>query len=820
MKRTLKLSLFLFFIAFSASTGGTNSQDSTVLEQVSDEKSSETSTLLTNFQKTKLSLEEKHAEQKALREAMFAQTAADIIAAEEQGNPLFFPLKITRILERSARETLEQQKKFKGNPQASNYYTAETNPWAQLESALKVMAESLKQRMIKKKQNPIITPDQDALITESTEAITGATITETTNSAEDSQQELPPAQVSRLTKIKNGIMFTLMVLVSKKERAQFFASLRKPNTKQTQQRIQTTEQEQTQPRREPQPSFPSTQAPRKPRMSIFTRLASLFRSNKKDEFGTFSFDGLTTDRAFENDELCDLDEPFNHEEYFKERTYLKEYVPLPPKQDLEDIFKPIYARTGVDSTYWSRKLSWFMGLAEEDCNLSTIVSHSALPLAFDIALAVSKTFYTLKYNTHRNSLVTQAIETLNRKFNRTIQPFANLDPETVAGIDLGAEFTIKISLMFIQYLLSHCVMDRSLHGLKNALWDDPFFFWMTTAAVLTPISFIIIEVLEKELLANPSNARAIFAKGCNFLKKIVPPLILMTSLMAPIMGKQKLLMQVEKELADNVNAIGLKRDLEVPRDMRGHKYMIISQGNIAEALFSGATYIGASMGNRMAESKISDKNVLAGMRAMNLIGNNFFNACLNLFFGMSKREKVYIRYSDLEYLTPTTKNRILTFARSQKIFSSQYYGFILGENIKDLIAVSKQIPTITKEGHRMFKNWRQGIKPIDLSEIKQLSGHNDTSPVLESNLIKLLEQAENYSRDLPQVYPRERENLLIAWFLMIKSNIEELSPAERGTLPESFTNDHIEYLDNAAHAIIQDASSRSAVEENILQVIR
>ena len=92
--------------------------------------------------------------------------------------------------------------------------------------------------------------------------------------------------------------------------------------------------------------------------------------------------------------------------------------------------------------------------------------------------------------------------------------------------------------------------------------------------------------------------------------------------------------------------------------------------------------------------------------------------------------------------------------------------------------------------------------------------------MLESNLIKLLEQAENYSRDLPRVQPRERENLLIAWFLLIKSNKEGLSPAERGTLPKSFTNHHIEYLNAAAKEIILNQSNRSAVEENILQLIR
>ncbi len=814
MKRTLNLSLFLFFIAFSASTSATNSQDSTVFEQVSDEKSSEESTLLTNFQKTKLSLKKKHAEQKVLRDARFAQTTADIITAEEQGNPLFFPLKITRILERSTRETLEQHKKFKENPLASKHYNPETNPWTQLEPALKIIAESLKQKLIKKKQNPVVATDQAALVTKSTEAVTDEIITKTTDSEEKAQQKLPPAEISKLTKIKNGIILILKVLISRKERTQLLESLKKPSAEQTLAPTQAQEETKSPSQTEKQPTVSPAQPQKKPQKGALNRLASLFRSNNKDEFGTFSFDELTTDKAFENDELCELEEPFNHKEYFKNRTYLKEYVPLPPKQQIEDVFKPIYARTGVDSTYWSRKVSWFMGLAEEDCNLSTIVSQSALPLVFDVILAISKTFYTSKYTSAQNSL------------RNRITPFVGA-PNSVLKSELlnsSTEFVIKISLIFIQYLLSHCVMEKSLHGIKNALWTDPSLFF----ALVGLISITVSVGQYAKMLSGTRNSSTInnlLMSASAFL----PYVVALICLAIPLGQKVALLIQVEKELADNPSAIGLKKQNDVPHDMRGHKYMVISDENIIETTISTGIYPLFSLAINIVEKELqknpgniekmkSNKNILESFRLLKLIMCNSFSIFLNLIFGLGQKEKYYIRDSDLEFLTPVTKNKILTLARKLKIHHSLFYGFILGENIKDLVAISKQVPSITKEGHRMFKNWRQGIKPIDLSVIKNLLGFLNTSPEIDKNLTDLLRQAEKYQ--INEGLDRVTSNQLIAWFLSIKSTHEGLSPADRIRLPKCFTNEHINKLNLAAQRITADGSIRSAVEAELIELIR
>jgi hypothetical protein len=515
-----------------------------------------------------------------------------------------------------------------------------------------------------------------------------------------------------------------------------------------------------------------------------------------DNFGDYGYNGFTHQMGTYNDELCTQEESIDPEGYFKDRSpeSLKEYVKPAEKIIIDHLFKPIYSKGGVQSTYWSREMSSWFNLPEEDLNATTFLKHSLLVHLVTAVITSYRSFFPNHYK--KTSFYKQLPANEEKRCL-----------EEVKAITLA-----PLTASIIQYVASHCAMAGGpIAGIKSALWDNPYIYYAARNII---IAYLVVKGLRKVSLPSlkmptifsqsrlgQTLSTSLYISDANIaqLKKVIlSPFIGFFTLLITVNNimeyEKELNTQITRELAENPQALGPKIGSSVPREMQGHQYLMIrnitgerkegqyfqfsAYGFIIQILTLTGLNIGKEFTKELDEKKIwANVGLLAGSSLINTL-----KAAYTRLLEKNNRPNMYIKLSDLAYLSPTTRARLLSAARTEKLYTIIMHSLFTSHSLANLIEITKEAPTAYHTLQELFKP-ENSTTNSSLKTLVKLQ-YGVTEPSDPTPLLKALKNAEqhlNNSATVTPVLSQDDQKAYIAHYLHCKATNGSLMPTQHVT---------------------------------------
>ncbi len=395
----------------------------------------------------------------------------------------------------------------------------------------------------------------------------------------------------------------------------------------------------------------------------------------KDAYGLFGYEGFNEYKGTKKDPLSLDPESIDPELFFSTRTDIQTEPPVVEEEKKEQI-TTMAMLGGVPSTLTSRAAIHFTGLAEHDNTMKNTILNGGITL-------LTHTIPSLYEVNPALTLYSKHIPLLRRADKLNIH---------------GKRLLFLINAGIFQYLFSHCIAYKSIPlGLKKALWDDinARKFALGFAAMHLFNGFdtkldkdeskirFLRKIVGFDKWYLPVRAAAILAMAGAFMKVMAVDQILET---------RGLILDIKKELAGQPYALGIKEpdqtsNFSLPVEMRGNRYLIFS--SIPSKIASLLLFIA----NTITHVDVNDIPPLV-KPAVTLLGWNI-KALIN--------KPVYLLESDLQYLRPETRERVVQHATSHRILSTMVYASCLASLNQTIVRAPKLYQAFMAEKPVRFK---------------------------------------------------------------------------------------------------------------------
>ncbi|MBM3894027.1 hypothetical protein FJ366_00285 [Candidatus Dependentiae bacterium] len=524
-------------------------------------------------------------------------------------------------------------------------------------------------------------------------------------------------------------------------------------------------------------------------------------TSQSDAYGRYGYNNFNYQEGTYNDELCAQESPIDPEVYFTYRENFKEYVKPTDPIVVDNIFKPIYSKGGVQSTYWSREMSSWFNLPEEDLNLKTFLSHSCLIHLFAASMTIYKQFFRNHYNQSR----------LYQRINRTTLPIKTDSPQAETMTKECIFMLVSTCFLAItQYLASHMALAGGpIAGLKSAIWNNPYIYYgfiggLSTLFLTKKVSpradqfinysgSILLNKIPAQYLPRQSIRNSFHTLVKSFFISGLCLLPLSISLGKIISSEKDLSVQITKELAEHPLAIGPKVGTSIPRDMQGHQYIMIRDGSNIQKntiwfvrslsthtiqILSLASLNAMHQGTSELQFKILGDIACLALSCV----ANLFKILFSRFMEKEARPSLFVRVSDLAYLTPKTRDQLLSAARTEKLYSIISHSLFTSLSLANIIAISKEVPGAYKVIQQFLLHAQNPITDEGVTRLLSLLGvQNDVSSIDLSfiqNALRNVEPLINKTETFNPVLSTKEQAAYLAYHRILKAAKSSLTPAE------------------------------------------
>ena len=397
---------------------------------------------------------------------------------------------------------------------------------------------------------------------------------------------------------------------------------------------------------------------------------------KKDSFGSFGFEKFTFYKGIKKETLGN--QALDPETYFNNRTQIRsEPVPEVPKK-IAPI--SIAAREGgVPSTFASRISSYVTGLAESDNTWKNFAQNGGL----------SFLAHTFSNQHAKAEKYARKVPILYKQIEKLYPDTARLNQRAINPVRRGF---FCLNTHMLQYLVSHCIAYKSIpQGMKAAVWDDAPLRNILLTIISTRIAWKLTNKTTADVV-DPTVASA--PKKTSLYKKLFNTALGIGYLswflkinIDHLKETQTLLETIKKELTSNPYATGIRKneDGSMPLEMCGYKYLVF-RDSVKEKLVATAFF---AINIAISTFPEDPNATFIGMGATWIF---------KLFAILFQAPKSYLLTSDLEYLTPETKAKVIQHTHAQKFIATIHLAMMAGNSARFI----KMFPKVYQE---ITENW-------------------------------------------------------------------------------------------------------------------
>ena len=378
-----------------------------------------------------------------------------------------------------------------------------------------------------------------------------------------------------------------------------------------------------------------------------------------DAYGSFGYDGFNLYKGSKRDSFTPDTVAIDPEVYFEQRTTIQTEA---PKEEIKQTEQTTFiARLGgVPSGRLSRFAMAFTGVPEHDHTLKNLALNGGITF---LAAAIPNLYKRLP----------------SAACSPLLLP---IDSDSKLKIDVNSKrmlFLVHANL--VQYLVSHCIAYKSVpEGLKNAIWKDT-----NTRNLIAVVASL--QLLKKDGIAEkcskmiPWKGKAILAIA--FVAGIAKVII------DQFIESRNLLLLIKRDLAGKPEALGLKEG-PLPIEMRGNRYIVFN--SILSKLASTALF-----GLNMFLSGVVGPEATSGGNTEAIFILPAISSAVLALKAVCSINNTYLLETDIQYLTPEVRDRVIQHATSHKILSTMMYTSWLGIFAQMGIQLPTFIRTLNKK---------------------------------------------------------------------------------------------------------------------------